>query len=203
MAGDKQGGGNKISVVDDGQTPVGQLVAVMQAGGVVGNAIVARNLSNGLFGERFQPSTDDMAKVVAEIASRARSGEMGDMVDVLSSQVVAVNAMFARMMGKATENMGHHLEATDRYFRLAMKAQAQTRATVETLAKMLSPREQIVKHIHIDNRNGQAVIAENVQRRGNGIGENDTQPRAIDAPCPPVPCSDPFGEAVPVASRPG
>ncbi len=36
-------------------------------------------------------------------------------------------------------NAGEYLDATDRYMRLALKAQAQCRATLETLAKIKNP----------------------------------------------------------------
>lgn len=40
------------------------------------------------------------------------------------------------------------------------------RATLEALAKLDQPREQTVRHVHVDNRGGQAVIAETVQTGG-------------------------------------
>lgn len=192
-----------IKIHADGVTPVGELVAGLQAGGIVGNAVTALSWSNPLFGKAHQPSVEDMTKAVTEIARRAKSGDVGDMVGILASQVVALNATYAQLMQKAAQNMGQHLDATDRYLRLALKAQGQTRATVETLAKLVSPREQTVRHIHIDNRNGQAVVADHVHTGGFNGTEFADQPRAIDAPCPSMPCPDALGQAVPVTSGKG
>ncbi|OYU35259.1 MAG: hypothetical protein CFE35_09710 [Novosphingobium sp. PASSN1] len=43
-----------------------------------------------------------------------------------------------------------------RYMRLALKAQAACRSTLEALARLHQPREQTVKHVHV-SEGGQAV----------------------------------------------
>ena len=55
-------------------------------------------------------------------------------------------------------SMGEYIEASERYMRLALKAQANSRAMLEALAKLHQPREQTVRHVHV-NEGGQAVIA--------------------------------------------
>ena len=62
--------------------------------------------------------------------------------------------------------------------RLALKAQAQSRATIEALERLAHGREQTVKHVHVDNRGGQAVIADSVQAGGQGNRKNDEQSHA-------------------------
>lgn len=44
------------------------------------------------------------------------------------------------MARRAALNMNGHLDATDELLRLALKAQAQSRATVEALAEVKNPR---------------------------------------------------------------
>ncbi len=60
-------------------------------------------------------------------------GEVGLLQRV---QARTLNIMFRR----AAINMGEYLEATETDLRLALKAQAQSRATVEALAEMKNPR---------------------------------------------------------------
>lgn len=53
---------------------------------------------------------------------------------------------------------------------------------IEALTKLRRGGEQVVRHIHVDNRGGQAVIAETVNTGGvgNGKGTDQSQGRALD-----------------------
>ena len=86
--------------------------------------------------------------------------------------------------------------------RLALKAQAQSRATLEALAKLHQPREQTVRHVHVDNRGGQAVIAETVNTGGQGNAESAGQAHATGTvgSSAPLPGADALGWGMPVAS---
>jgi hypothetical protein len=48
--------------------------------------------------------------------------------------------MFVELARRAGLNMGEHLNAAEIYLRAALKAQAQSRATIEALAEIKSPR---------------------------------------------------------------
>jgi hypothetical protein len=63
--------------------------------------------------------------------------------------------------------------------RLALKAQANCRATLETLGKLHQPREQTVKHVHV-NEGGQAVVADHFHQHTGGKenGQSSEQPYA-------------------------
>lgn len=56
---------------------------------------------------------------------------------------------------------------------LATKLLRTSQGQMETLARMRRGGEQVVRHIHVDNRGGQAVIAENVHTGGGGNGKID------------------------------
>jgi hypothetical protein len=66
-------------------------------------------------------------------------------------------------------SMGTYSQATERYARLALKAQANCRATLEALARLQQPREQTVKHVHI-NQGGQAVVADHFHTGAEKMG---------------------------------
>lgn len=57
---------------------------------------------------------------------------------------------------------------------LATKLLGTAQRQMETLARMRRGGEQVVKHVHVDNRGGQAVIAENVNQ-GGGTSKNEDQ----------------------------
>jgi hypothetical protein len=68
-----------------------------------------------------------------------RPAPHGRVEAVLAAQVVALNVIFGELARRAAIRMEEHLDAMDRYLRLAMKAQSQCRATVETLAALKNP----------------------------------------------------------------
>lgn len=88
---------------------------------------------------------------------------------------------------------------------LATKLLRTSQGQMETLARMRRGGEQVVRHIHVDNRGGQAIIAENVQTGGKGNGKIDDQFHATGAAGigPALLGADPFGNGVPIPSREG
>lgn len=97
--------------------------------------------------------------------------------------------------------MGDYINATERYGRLALKAQSNCRSTLETLAKLHQPREQTVRHVHV-NEGGQAVIADQFHHHDGGIknAESDEQSHTTGATgqSPAMLGADPFGNGVPI-----
>lgn len=88
---------------------------------------------------------------------------------------------------------------------LATKLLRASQGQMETLARLRRGGEQVVRHVHVDNRGGQAVIAENVQTGGARNGKLPDQSQAIGAgPAgidPALLGADTFGHGVPVPSR--
>lgn len=64
---------------------------------------------------------------------------------------------------------------------LATKLMRTFQGQMETLARMRRGGEQVVRHVHVDNRGGRAVIAENVHTGGQGNGKIDDQSHATEA----------------------
>jgi hypothetical protein len=86
---------------------------------------------------------------------------------VLAAQVVTLDAMFAELARRTAMNMGDYINAAERYGRLALKAKSNCRATVEALGKLHQPREQTVRHVHV-NEGGQAVVADQFHNHTGG-----------------------------------
>ena len=87
---------------------------------------------------------------------------------MLSAQAVAFNAVFAEMARRAALNMGEHIGATESYMRPALKAQSQSRATVETLATIKNPPVVFARQTNINN-GGQQQVNNGVLQHG-GVG---------------------------------
>lgn len=85
---------------------------------------------------------------------------------------------------------------------LATKLLRTSQAQMETLAKMRRGGEQVIRHVHVDNRGGQAVIAENVQT-GGGEQKNDGQSHATGSAGQSAAMlgHDPQGNGVPIPGR--
>lgn len=134
-----------------------------------------------------------------------RAGKLGSVHGMLAAQAFSLDALYVEMMRRAMLNFGPCPEAVERYMRLALKAQAQSRATLETVARLHQPREQTVRHVHVDNRGGQAVIAETIQKGGAQNGKIDGQSHATGTAGvgAALPRPNPLGWTVPVAGCEG
>jgi hypothetical protein len=118
----------------------------------------------------------------------------------------SMDSMFTELARRTANNMGEYIDAAERYGRLALKAQSNSRATLEALAKLHQPREQTVRHVHV-NEGGQAVVADHFHNHtgGNENVETVKQPHATRAAGegPALPSSDPLREGVPITSDKG
>ena len=77
--------------------------------------------------------------VLREAADKVKAGDLSDMESMLAAQTIALNAVFSDMAYRAARNIGKYLPATETYLRLALKAQAQCRATIEATAASARP----------------------------------------------------------------
>ena len=119
-------------------------------------------------------------KVLMDIVARAKGGDLSELEANLAAQAVTLDAMFTELTRRAAMNMGTHLGVTETYLRLAMKAQAQCRTTVETLAEIKNPRavafvrQANIAHGHQQVNNGEASSSASSRGRA-GARENKTQ----------------------------
>lgn len=125
------------------------------------SALVAVDFARPTSGEL---SLMEAIGVLHEKSGAVNDGNLKDAEAMLMGQAVALNTIFGELARRAALNMGEYMEATDKYMRLALKAQGQCRATIETLAAMKNPPVLFAK---------QANIANGPQQVNNG-----TPPRA-------------------------
>lgn len=136
----------------------------------VRHAALSSSFANSLFGDSHTPEIGRDVKVMREIMEGAEAGDKALSSRMLAAQAVTLDAMFTELAQRSAMNMGAYFDASDRYMRLALKAQANCRATLEALGKLHQPREQTVKHVHV-NEGGQAVVADQFHQHA-GVSKN-------------------------------
>jgi len=118
-------------------------------------------------GSEFAPGMGDYAGAITDYADNAAKGDLAFASRMLAAQAVTLDNIFTEMARRMACNMSEYLQATELSARIAMKAQAGSRQAIETLAKLHQPREQTVRHVHV-NEGGQAVIADEFHHHARG-----------------------------------
>lgn len=86
----------------------------------------------------------DLTSLVNAFAAQVKSIHSGDLKraeELLISQAQTLDTIFHQLVRRSVGNMGqgHYLQVADTYMRLALRAQGQCRATLETLAVVKNP----------------------------------------------------------------
>ena len=134
------------------------------------NAYVASLLTKGLLGP--SPSLPFLVTAFGDSAKRVHDNDMTDVEATLVSQATTLNIMFGELSRRAAANLGEYLDASERYLRLALKAQNQCRMTLETLSNIKNPPVVYAR---------QANFANGPQQVNNHAhaGENKNQPNKV------------------------
>lgn len=113
-----------------------------------GSAVIASS-----FGKPFSGETDFTAlyEALHDRAKAIRGNKLGSAEDMLTAQAAALNAMFLELARRSGANMGEYIQAAETYMRLALKAQAQCRATLDTLATIKNPPVLYARQANIAN----------------------------------------------------
>lgn len=121
--------------------------------GVLGRGLVtnASTAIRFLKADHDDLSLMDMACELRDQGEAVNRGDFALAERMLNAQAVVLNTMFAELARRAALNMGEHLGACETYMRLALKAQAQCRATVETLSEMKNPPVVFARQANISN----------------------------------------------------
>jgi hypothetical protein len=193
----------KILAVDDDDVARATAAAILAP--AFRHGVVAAQTHKAQYGKLdVAPGLADYAEGMSDVGKRAKAGDLAFASELLAAQALSLDGIFTEMARRMALNMGEYLGATETYARIAMKAQAQSRATLEALAKLHQPREQTVRHVHV-NEGGQAVVADHFHHHHGGQenGQSSEQPDA-QCPCrPPMLGTDESGNGVPITSDQG
>lgn len=141
--------------------------ADMATQGLVTNAGLVTTFSRW---ELSELSLTDMVASLKESGTAVNNGDLKGAEQMLNAQAVSLNSIFAELARRSAMNVGEHMEAMERYMRLALKAQGQCRATLETLAAIKNPPVVFAR---------QANISNGPQQVNNGTGTSfETSTRA-------------------------
>jgi hypothetical protein len=143
-----------LKVIRDPSKTEDRLYADLVTDGLASNASIAIRFNTHEMGE---VSLTDLVASLRDQGDALSGGDFAGSVRMLSAQAVALNAMFSELARRAALNMGAHLGAMESYMRLALKAQSQSRATVETLAAIMSPPVVFARQANINNGGQQQV----------------------------------------------
>lgn len=150
-----------------GQTDDQVLAAAALSSGYT-NAMVAHRFSNSMNNEL---GLTEMVEVVDQASAQVHGGDMQGVEGMLVAQSLALNAIFCEMAGRAARQITAAGPNAEAYLRMALKAQNQCRATLETLAEVKNPRQAtFVRQQNIANQ----------QQVNNGLQAGQTRPHVVE-----------------------
>lgn len=170
----------------------------------VKNAAASASFLEKMLGkDENMPGLHDYATHIHKAAHGAPEDQIAMASQMLAAQAITLDAMFAELARRCATNMSDYINASERYGRLAMKAQTACRSTLEVLVKLHQPREQTVRHVHV-NEGGQAVVADQIHhhREEGHNAKSDEQSHATGAAgkSPAMLGEDTQRNGVPIAS---
>ena len=185
----------------------GRALARVELDPLARHASLAGSFAHSMaFGDSPRPAITEATAALGAEVNRATNGDLTIASRMLASQAVSLDAIFTELARRAGNNLGHYPETVERYMRLALKAQSACRSTLEALAKLHQPREQTVRHVHV-NEGGQAIVADQFHHHSGGA-ENGKSVDQSDAtgkfgPCAALPGPNAQRRAVPIPSGKG
>lgn len=114
--------------------------------------------------QKWDGDSQEVNALIREMSAQTAAVNRGDLTraeGMLLAQAHTLDAIFNYLSRRAHSNMGEYLTAAETYLRLALKAQSQCRATLETLALVKNPPN--VAFVR------QANIAHGPQQINNGM----------------------------------
>ena len=171
------------------------------------NAAAASAFTGKMLGNNQEmPGIGDYADHVQVAACDAAGGDITMASRILAAQAITLDSMFAELARRTAMNMSEYIDASERYGRLALKAQSNCRATLEALAKLHQPREQTVRHVHV-NDGGQAIVTDQFHHHTGGAENAKTveQSHAAGTACNSSAMlgQNTAGNGMPITSRKG
>ncbi|MEY3123868.1 MAG: hypothetical protein RLZZ573_388, partial [Pseudomonadota bacterium] len=146
-------------------------VANVAFDGVTGNAVTAMAFRKGNFGAI---DINEGIRVLREASTRVHDGKLQDLETTLTAQASTLDAIFNELARRSALNLGEYIGAAETYLRLALKAQSQCRATIETIAAMKNPPVVFTRNANIVN--GPQQINNHQPQTNSLNGKNSDSP---------------------------
>ncbi len=116
---------------------------------------------------------------LTEQTKAVNEGDLSRLESMLSAQAHTLDAIFNDLARRAALNMGEHMQACETYLKLAFRAQAQCRTTLETLAEIKQPRsiafvgQANIAHGHQQVNNAPSCAGEKEKPQNKLLEQND------------------------------
>jgi hypothetical protein len=118
----------------------------------------------------------DMAYELMLAGNEVVSGDLGRIERTLTSQFLTLDAIFANLAEQSKRQ--EYMKEMETYLRLALKAQAQARATAETLALLKNPMP-FIKQTNIANGPQQVNNGDITAATPSHSGDSETAPNKL------------------------
>ena len=169
---------NTLAVDESSEKSLARVVAEVAFSTYATNALTTQAFTDN-FGEL---DMQECIGVMKERQAKIRGGNLTSLENMLTAQAITLNALFNKLAQRSGLNMGEHLGAADTYMRLALKAQAQCRSTIEAINEIKNPSSAptFVKQANIGNavqvNNGQNLSSTHAGAR---TGKTQTEPNKL------------------------
>jgi len=124
----------------------------------------------------------DLFGLVGALSAQTKAANEGDLSRaeaMLVAQAHTLDAIFNNLAQRAALNMGEYMEASEKYLKLALRAQSQCRATWEALAAIKNPpvagyvKQANIAHGPQQVNNAPAAASEAPRGRENANPQNE------------------------------
>ena len=101
-------------------------------------------------GSDSEPSLKETMRAIMADIDKVNRGDLSNIEAMLTGQAIALQGIFAEMAVRAAEQT--QLKHYQAFFNMAMKAQAQSRSTIQALVELKYPRQVVItKQANISN----------------------------------------------------
>lgn len=163
----------KTAIVAEPVPSQGRVFAEIVAVGPLASAVTLELFANTTMTRDSGPmvTRSDCLHVLVDAIDRARSGNLKDVEGMLAVQAITLNTVFNTLAHRAASNLNSSLSTAEAYLRLALKAQNQSRMTIETLANIKNPPTVFAKQANIAHQ----------QQVNNGVPMRCSGPHAHES----------------------
>ncbi len=102
----------------------------------------------------------ELVDALKAITKERKDGGIGRLEETLTAQGVVLDAIFNHLVQRAINNIGHYVETVEIYMKLALRAQSQCRATLETLGNLNRPQIRQTNIAHGPQQINNSISAE-------------------------------------------
>ncbi|MEI6847372.1 MAG: hypothetical protein WCK32_04935 [Chlorobiaceae bacterium] len=133
------------------------------ASGAPNAAFLIGKFTENRYGNKY--TFEDWLSAVTYSVKDIHNGDIKRIETILTSQALALDSIFTGYAQRSHDNAGHYPDTAERYMRLALKAQNQCRATLDTLAQIKNPKPTVITK--------QANISSGPQQVNNTINQSN------------------------------